>query len=70
MLAPLVGQAVIEDFSIYIPLLVLLEKDPLTLSGAELLQIQQHQADRSVDMVVTVTYAGAIHRLHIKLVFK
>jgi hypothetical protein len=70
VLAPLVAQSVIEDFSIFIPLLVLLDKDPLTLSTAELQQIQQHQADRSVDMVVTVDYAGAIHRLHIKLVFK
>jgi len=70
VLSPLVAQAVIEDFLVYIPLLVLLDKDPATLSAAELAQIQQHQADRSVDMVVTVTYAGAIHRLHIKLVFK
>jgi hypothetical protein len=70
VLSPLVAQSVIEDFLVYIPLLVLLDKDPTTLSAAELAQIQQHQADRSVDMVVTVTYAGAVHRLHINLVFK
>lgn len=70
VLSPLVAQQVIEDFFVYIPLLVLLDKDPTSLSAAELAQIQQHQANRSVDMVVTVTYAGAIHRLHIELVFK
>jgi hypothetical protein len=61
---------VIEDFSVYIPLLVLLDKDPATLSAAEQAEIQQAQASRSVDMVVTVVYAGAIHRLHIDLVFQ
>jgi hypothetical protein len=70
VLSPLVAQAVIEDYLVYIPLLVLLDKDPTTLSAAELAQIQQHQADRTVDMVITVVYAGAIHRLQIKLVFK
>jgi hypothetical protein len=70
ILSPLQTQAVIEGYQIYIPLLVLLDKDPNTLTAAEAQQIQQHQADRSVDMVVTVEYAGAIHRLHISLVFK
>jgi hypothetical protein len=70
VLAPLVSLQVIEDFTVYIPLLVLFDKDPTTLSAVELAQIQQHQASRSVHMVVTVVYAGAIHRLHIDLVFK
>ena len=70
VLAPLVAQGVIEDYAIYIPLLVLLDKDPTTLTASDLAQIQQHQADRSVDMTVTVVYAGAIHRLHINLIFK
>ncbi|NUR32061.1 MAG: hypothetical protein HOV83_40495 [Catenulispora sp.] len=70
VLSPLVARQVIEDFAVYIPLLVLLDKDPTALSAAEAQQIQQHQADRRVDMVVTVTYAGAIHRLHIDLIFK
>lgn len=70
VLAPLVTRQVIEDFRIHIPLLVLFDKDPVTLSPSELLQIQQHRADRNVDLVVSVVYAGAIHRLHIDLVFK
>src|SRR5271157_15253 len=70
VLSPQVAADVIEDFSIHIPLLVLLDKDPTTLSAAELTEIQQAQANRLVDMVVTVVYAGAIHRLHIDLVFQ
>jgi hypothetical protein len=70
VLVPLVSSQVIEDYTIYIPLLVLFDKDPATLSAAELAQIQLHQADRSVDLTVMVVYAGAIHRLHIDLVFK
>lgn len=70
VLSPLVSQQVIEDYLVHIPLLVLLDKDPTTLTAAELAQIQQAQADRNVTMVVTVDYAGAIHRLHINLVFK
>ncbi|KQR77303.1 hypothetical protein ASF98_21385 [Arthrobacter sp. Leaf337] len=69
VLSPLVSQHVIEDYGITIPLLVLLEKDPASLSAAELAQIQAAQANRNVDMTVTVDYAGAIHRLHIDLVF-
>ena len=70
VLGPQVATEVIEDFSVHIPLLVLLDKDPATLSAAELTEIQLAQANRSVDMVVTVVYAGAIHRLHIGLVFQ
>jgi hypothetical protein len=70
VLATLVTQAVIEDYTIHIPLLVLLDKDPVSLSDTENQQIQTARASRAVDMVVAVVYAGAIHRLHIDLVFK
>jgi hypothetical protein len=70
VLEPLVGRQVIEDYTVYIPLLMLFDKDPATLTAAELAAIQKAQADRAVDMVVTVDYAGAIHRLRIDLVFK
>jgi hypothetical protein len=69
-LSPRVAADEIQDFSVYIPLLVLLDKDPTTLSAAELTEIQQAQASRAVDMVVTITYAGAIERLIIDLIFK
>jgi len=68
-LSPLVGQRVIEGYAVVIKLLVLLDRDPATLSADELAQIQAAQASRNVDMTVTVDYAGAIHRLHVDLVF-
>jgi len=70
VLAPLQALEVIEGFSVYIPLLVLLDKDPTTLTATELQEIQTAQADRRVDMTVICEYAGAIHRLHIDLIFK
>jgi hypothetical protein len=70
VLAPQVALEVIEDYSVYIPLLALLDKDPTTLSAADQANITQAQASRSVDMSVTVTYAGAIHRLQINLIFQ
>ncbi|WP_428338684.1 hypothetical protein [Mycobacterium sp.] len=70
VLSPLMAQAVIEDYSVFIRLLVLLSKDPASLSAAELQEIQDAQASRKIDMAINVTYAGAIHRLHIDLVFK
>jgi len=70
VLAPLQAREVIEGFTVYIPLLVLLDKDPTTLTPAELQQIQTAQANRRVDMTVLCEYAGAIHRLHIDLIFK
>jgi hypothetical protein len=70
VLSPLVAAQVIEGFQVYIPLLVLLDKDPSTLSATEEEQIRTHRADRNVDLAISVVYAGAIHRLHIILTFK
>ncbi|MFI2206800.1 hypothetical protein ACH47Z_40025 [Streptomyces sp. NPDC020192] len=70
VLAPLVARQVIEDFSIVIPLLTLLDKDPADLSAAEAQEISDARASRLVDMTVQVVYAGAIHRLKIDLVLK
>ncbi|KUM98996.1 hypothetical protein AQI95_41045 [Streptomyces yokosukanensis] len=70
VLAPLVARQVIADFSIVIPLLTLLDKDPADLSAAEAQEISDARASRLVDMTVQVVYAGAIHRLKIDLVLK
>lgn len=70
VLSPLVSQEVIEDYSVHIPLLVLLDRDPATLSDDEAEQIDNRRRSRVVDMTVSVVYAGAIHRLSIELVFK
>ncbi|MFI9328821.1 hypothetical protein ACIGZJ_14885 [Kitasatospora sp. NPDC052868] len=67
VLSPLVAQEVLEDFTIVIPLLTLLDKTDRLPSEDH--QIAAARAARSVDMTVQVVYAGAIHRLKIDLVF-
>lgn len=69
ILQPLRDREVIESYEVFIPILVLLDKPPATLTDAELQQINNAQNDRVVDAVVSVDYAGAIHRLNITLKF-
>lgn len=68
-LKPLVRNEVIESFQVIIPILLLLDKDPNSLSDDELQQIHNAQAERVVEVVTVVEYAGAIHRLAITLKF-
>jgi len=70
VLEPLRQREVIESYLVFIPVLVLLDKDPASLTDAELTQIHNTQAQRTVDAVITVEYAGAIHRLNISLIFE
>jgi hypothetical protein len=69
VLDPLARTEVIDRYQIHIPLLVLLDKDPLTLTDAETLQIRTARAQRVVQVEVAIVYAGAIHRLAIRLNF-
>ena len=62
-------QGVIEGYKIVIPILLLLDKNPATLTPSELQQIGSAQADRLVQVIIELDYAGAIHRLAIKLKF-
>lgn len=70
VLEPLVRQGVIEGYDIVIPILALLDKPPATLSAAELAQIQNAQAQRIVELLTAVDYAGAIHRVALTLRFE
>jgi hypothetical protein len=70
VLQPLIRNEVIEGFEILIPILVLLDKDPASLTAAELTQINNAQSQRVVEVVIAVDYAGAIHRLAITLKFE
>jgi hypothetical protein len=70
VLQPLVDRGVIESFDTFLPILALLDKDPSSLTPAELAQINNAQNDRVVGAMVTVDYAGAIHRLNITLKFE
>lgn len=66
----LVQSEVIEGFVITIPTLILLDKDPASLTPAEAQAVQDAQAQRVVEVVVSVDYAGAIHRLAVTLKFQ
>lgn len=70
VLEPLVRQGVIEDYDIVMPILALLDKPPATLSAAELVQVQNAQAQRILEALVAVDYAGAIHRVSLTLRFE
>ncbi|MEV8630880.1 hypothetical protein AB0395_04415 [Streptosporangium sp. NPDC051023] len=69
VLDPLVRDEVIESYSIDIPVLDLLDGDPAALTPAQLQIIQDAQADRVAQILVSVDYAGAIHRLALTLNF-
>lgn len=70
ILEPLRERGVIESYDVFMPLLVLLDKEPEDLTDAELQRINNAQNDRTVDAIVAVDYAGAIHRLNITLKFQ
>lgn len=70
VLQPLQDQAVIDSYLVFFPLLTLLDKDPTKLTDVELQEIHNAQASRTVNSIVTIEYAGAIHRLNITLKFE
>jgi hypothetical protein len=70
VLDPLVAAEVIVGYDITIPILVLLDKDPTKLTPSELTQIHNAQTQRLVEMLVSVDYAGAIHRIALNLKFE
>jgi hypothetical protein len=70
VLVPLVDAEVIEGFELVVPLLTLLDKDPATLTADEAARINQAHANRLVQVLAAVEYAGAIHRISITLKFE
>jgi hypothetical protein len=69
VLQPLLDRGVIEAYDIFMPIQVLLDKEPSTLTAVELQQIADAQNSRTIDAIASVDYAGAIHRLNIRLLF-
>lgn len=67
VLEPLVRQGVIEGYDVLIPILGLLDKP--TRTPAEDVQVNDAQAQRVVEVLVAVDYAGAIHRVALTLKF-
>jgi hypothetical protein len=70
VLDPLVAGGVIEGYEIVIPVLDLLDADPASLTAAQLQVINDAQAERVVEVLAAVDYAGAIHRIAITLKFE
>jgi hypothetical protein len=70
VLDPMVAAGVIEGHQIVVPVLALLDADPASLTAAQLQVIQDAQADRFVEVLAAVDYAGAIHRISITLRFE
>jgi len=69
MLNGRVAEGEIDDYAVDIPIQALTEKDPTTLTPADQQQLQQVQNSRQLEFNVSVTYAGAIHRLVVTLKF-
>ncbi|MFI5529928.1 hypothetical protein ACIA8O_15440 [Kitasatospora sp. NPDC051853] len=69
VLDPLVRGEVIEGYAIDVPVLDLLDADPAALTPAQLKVIQDAQNDRVAEVLVSVDYAGAVHRIALTLNF-
>jgi hypothetical protein len=70
VLDPLVSAEMIDGYELVVPTLILLDKQPETLTESQQKQIQDAQNQRFVEVLIAVDYAGAIHRLDITLKFQ
>jgi hypothetical protein len=69
VLIPLVDSGTLDDFKIHVPLLTILDKDENARTQAEKDALTNSHAQRLIQVVVAVSYAAAIHRISIDLVF-
>lgn len=67
ILEPLVTRAVIDDFTVGIPLLDILSLPESARTPGENADVATARANRTVEMLVTVTYGPAVHRLLVTL---
>jgi hypothetical protein len=67
ILGPLQRRAVIDDFSVQIPVLDILSVPTSTWTTTDENIVVTARANRTVDMLVTVTYGPAMHRLLVTL---
>jgi hypothetical protein len=67
ILGPLQRANVIVDFTIDIPVLNILSVPESTWSATDTNIVQTARANRTVDMLVTITYGPAVHRLKVTL---
>jgi hypothetical protein len=69
VLIPMVDSGILDDFQIHVPLLTILDKPENARTADEQAALTQAHAQRLVQVVVSVSYAAAIHRISIDLVF-
>lgn len=67
ILGPLVGSAVIDDYSVSIPVLSILQTPEATWTASDSNIVTTARANRTVDMFVSITYGPAVHRLKVTL---
>ncbi|MFG1792623.1 hypothetical protein [Nocardia sp. NPDC049149] len=68
-LNPLVAAGVLEGFRLNIPVLNLLDADPATLTDTQIRAVKDAHENRVAQVLVSVEYAGAMHRININLKF-
>jgi hypothetical protein len=67
ILGPLQLGAVIDDFSVSIPLLAILALPESARSTAEQAQVVTARQTRQVSVLISITYGPAVHRLNVTL---
>jgi hypothetical protein len=67
ILGPLQLGAVIDDFSVTIPLLAILALPESARSAAEQAQVVTARQTRQVSVLIGITYGPAVHRLNVTL---
>ncbi|MGW1765477.1 hypothetical protein ACWCQL_15575 [Streptomyces sp. NPDC002073] len=70
ILSPLVTSGVITAFTIDIPLLPILEAEEAGRTPGQLNTLTTARTQRTVEVLLSVTYAGAVHFLDVNLAFK
>ncbi|WP_280449810.1 hypothetical protein [Nocardia brasiliensis] len=69
VLNPLVAGGVLEGYKLTVPVLNLLDADPDTLTPAQVQAVHDAHTNRVAQVLASVEYAGAMHRIHINLKF-
>jgi len=67
ILGPLQQAAVIDEYSVVIPLLRILAQPEASRSAADAAQVATARSTRSVEVLVSITYGPAVHRLNLTL---
>jgi hypothetical protein len=67
ILGPLQANAVIDEFTVRIPVLEVLSVPESARTATETTMVETARANRTVDMIVTITYGPAVHKLLVTL---